>query len=845
MDFFDRLAGLFRRRSQPGETSAGPEIDSLSDYLHQAVPLFASNPFAKINPEDTEAGAALLSGPPEIQLTCLLTAMRNLVSANAGFLSGGSSDGYARAAVLKALVIRLLRRNLPFGRDQLNELLESAVRSRGIAGELPWDSILSQVERFTGNEGLTLDLHNNLEAARRKLARFGTYSRNKKLLERIDLLLGAAKSKRGVALKRADAWTSALMDRLDTLPPNSRAAWYDLLNVAAGATSSKPADKLLRALSAKVGAVGADRFSDVMCAVLDAVGTRGPKEISLQAWLPGDRTLVHADFGSTLRGLIWACAGCADDAVVAAIGNAAARCYEKVPNIGPRAPKIGNACVYALSVMESPLAVSQLTRLRTKVKHRSVRKQVERGVDRAAREAGLSGQELEELAVPSFGLTAVGELQMPVGEFTARLTVVDANSTDLGWLRPDGKMQKSVPSAVRDRHGAELKKIRNCAKEIIGILPGQRNRIERLLLLQPSWRLPAWLERYMDHPLLGTLCRRLIWKFVDEGGSIRLGIWDHGKIVDEIGRELEGLNETTTVQPWHPIESSREVVLAWRIWIEEQKVRQPFKQAHREVYYVTPAERLTGTYSNRFAGHVIKQHQFSALCKERGWAYTLQGSWDSHNIPTITLPEFDSRVEFWVDSLGVDQTSEMGIFLYVTTDQVRFYAIGEQEPMSVERVPPILFSELMRDVDLFVGVCSVGNDPNWQDTGPEGHQAYWNVFSFGDLSETAKTRKEFLERLIPKLKIASRCHVEGNFLVVRGDIRTYKIHLGSSNILMLPNDAYLCIVPGPEHQPPHSDRLMLPFDGDRTLSVILSKAFLLADDSKISDPLIVSQLRSR
>jgi hypothetical protein len=35
---------------------------------------------------------------------------------------------------------------------------------------------------------------------------------------------------------------------------------------------------------------------------------------------------------------------------------------------------------------------------------------------------------------------------------------------------------------------------------------------------------------------------------------------------------------------------------------------------------------------------------------------------------------------------------------------------------------------------------------------------------------------------------------------------------------------------------------MLPFEGDRVLSIILSKAFLLADDRKITDPTITRQL---
>jgi hypothetical protein len=37
----------------------------------------------------------------------------------------------------------------------------------------------------------------------------------------------------------------------------------------------------------------------------------------------------------------------------------------------------------------------------------------------------------------------------------------------------------------------------------------------------------------------------------------------------------------------------------------------------------------------------------------------------------------------------------------------------------------------------------------------------------------------------------------------------------------------------------------LPFEGDMTLSVILSKAFLLAADDKITDPSILSQIVRR
>jgi hypothetical protein len=175
---------------------------------------------------------------------------------------------------------------------------------------------------------------------------------------------------------------------------------------------------------------------------------------------------------------------------------------------------------------------------------------------------------------------------------------------------------------------------------------------------------------------------------------------------------------------------------------------------------------------------------------------------------------------------------------------VRFVRAGE--PLPLTEVPATVFSEVMRDVDLFVGVGSIGSDPAWQDRGEvEGAGAYWQGYAFGELNASANTRKEVLAGLLPKLKIASQCSLEDKFLVVQGSLRTYKIHLGSGNIQMEPNNQYLCIVPDRSGTGKHDDKFFLPFEGDRTLSIILSKAFLLADDARIKDPSILSQIKSR
>lgn len=73
--------------------------------------------------------------------------------------------------------------------------------------------------------------------------------------------------------------------------------------------------------------------------------------------------------------------------------------------------------------------------------------------------------------------------------------------------------------------------------------------------------------------------------------------------------------------------------------------------------------------------------------------------------------------------------------------------------------------------------------------------------------------------------------------------RAAKTHLGSGNVLMSPNDEYLWMVEAGDAHQRKSEKVQLPFEGDRMLSLILSKALLLASDDEIRDPLLTHPLR--
>jgi hypothetical protein len=625
------------------------------------------------------------------------------------------------------------------------------------------------------------------------------------------------------------------------MPVAGLGVWSALLAHALGATQAKPSKSWRNRARELVGGIGVAAFEEQVATWFSLV--EKPKEPRL-VQSPLYPVMVPAPAISEknadlLRGLVWASSTLESPALARSLGDLGVVCFTKIPNVGPVSAKVGNACVYALGAMPGLEGVAQLGRLKTRVKYAVGQRLLGKSFDSAAERTGMARDDLEDLAVPTFGLTAPGSGSFPVGAFAATMTVRDDDAVDLRWVSA-GKETASVPAELSREHAKEVKALKKQAKDLSSMLGAQRVRLERLLGGTRSWRLADAKIRLLDHVLLAPLARRLVWRLQD-GDRTGLASWVDGSLRDVCGRDVPWLRDETQVSLWHPLGFPVDTVREWRARLEESEVTQPFKQAHREIYILTDAELATETYSNRFAAHILRQHQLAALCRARGWRYHLQGAgFDGANSPSLVIAGTDLTVELYVQTADDGVQSASGINVHVSTDQVRFSRGAD--PVPLREVPPLVFSEVMRDVDLFVGVCSVGNDPTWQDRGT-AHQVYWQSYAFGELAQSAVTRRAVLERLIPRLRIAERCRLSDRFLIVRGDLRTYKIHLGSGNILMEPNDQYLCIVPGARTSA-RAESPRLPYDGDATLSIILSKALLLAADTKIKDPTIVRQIEA-
>jgi hypothetical protein len=199
------------------------------------------------------------------------------------------------------------------------------------------------------------------------------------------------------------------------------------------------------------------------------------------------------------------------------------------------------------------------------------------------------------------------------------LKITDTGPPELGWYKADGQRQKTVPKEVAIQFAGPLKALKGKANELKKGYAVQRDRLESFYLRGRVIPFGNWQKHYLHHDFLGDLVRRLIWSFEEADKSV-VAMWQEGQLVNARGETQAWMGAHTRVRLWHPVEAMPAEVEAWRDVLEAHQVRQPFKQAYREVYLLTDAELRTEVYSNRFAAHVIGQHQFSQLAFLRGLA---------------------------------------------------------------------------------------------------------------------------------------------------------------------------------------------------------------------------------
>jgi hypothetical protein len=671
-------------------------------------------------------------------------------------------------------------------------------------------------------ERVTLDarLRPICERLRAALAPLAFKKRGRRLLERMDRVLGREASG---APEAGEAWTDALHASLREMAPDERAAWLALFAQARTATGARPSARWQSRTAELVAAPALGRARLIAGLLQWLPRIEKPKEVKSVGWHP---VAPISDTNTrALVALVWALGGGGEPEAAVLLGDLAAVCFSKIAGYGAVSSKVGNACVWSLGAMSGLSGVAQLSRLRHRVKYAVGQRLIERSLSEAAQRAGLSVEDVEELAVPSFGLDSDGRMAQPLADSGWTAEVALARSGVVVQLtHPQKRTPKTIPAEVKSLPA--WKTLKKQIAEIEQRLAIERTRLERYYLAGRELPLGQLRERVLEHPVVGHVGRRLMWNVVESGRPTQVALWRKGRLAD-LGNRPIG-DDAARVSLWHPLGTPANDIAVWQDLLEQEGIVQPWKQAHREVYTLAADEQQEGA-SSRFAGHILRQHQFAALAQARGWRYRLMGAFDSHNTPTLTLPSLNLTVSLDVDYPGEHDapTSGSGIYLHIRTGGVEFQRAGAR--VRLGEVPPLVFSEVMRDIDLLVSVSSIASDPSYAANADDPFADYWRATALGALTPTAATRHAVMARLLERLPDADRLSLDDRFLLVHGKQRRYRVHFGSGTVLLDPTDRVLVVKP-------RELDLQLPFEGDAALETILGTALALAADDQIREP---------
>jgi hypothetical protein len=387
----------------------------------------------------------------------------------------------------------------------------------------------------------------------------------------------------------------------------------------------------------------------------------------------------------------------------------------------------------------------------------------------------------------------------------------------------DGTPLRTVPAAVK-RH-ADWEQIKALAAEMRAQAGRYRAALERAMC-QGEELAPQELAILGRNPVaVGLLGSRLM---LDRAG--RVGLFrPEDAALETLDGQRHVIDEPVRIA--HCLDLHRlELLAPWQRELVRWRIVQPFKQAFRELYLLTPAEQGTRLFSTRYRGQVVDANRAARLLQSERWDCTGE-DFPRKVFRRDGITAYVSFTDHY-HYIGEVERLEVDLVCFVRAGAGSWWGHADSR-IPLEEVPPLLFSEVMRDMDLVVSVA--------HDTGETGNRSA--AAPPAASAEVIARRADLVRSLADDLRL-KQVVVDEPYVHIGGKLADYRVHLGSATIHIEPG-AYLCVVP--DGAGLRRDKLFLPFEeggNDFKTSEVVSKVLLLADDARIKDESILRQIRA-
>ncbi len=366
----------------------------------------------------------------------------------------------------------------------------------------------------------------------------------------------------------------------------------------------------------------------------------------------------------------------------------------------------------------------------------------------------------------------------------------------------DGKVLKSIPAKLK-KHETVL-----ALTELKKALTEQYRRTRLMLEEAMETGTPftaSEITVLFEHPVVKPLLEKLVF----------LADSTHGFPTATGLRDASGtehpLNPDETLiiaHPYHLFE--RGIWRDYQTCLFKYRTVQPFRQVFRELYVKTNDE-LGQDHSLRYAGHQLAPAKTVSALKSRRWLANVENGLQKVYYKENIVAQMYALAD-WFTPADIEAP---------TLEWVCFADRRTGRPLLIDDIPPVIFSEVMRDVDLAVSVAHVGG------VDPEASHS------------TVDMRAAILTHLLPLFGL-SNVRIERDRAHIDGTLGDYTVHLGSGVVHRLGGGMIPVL---PVHSQ-HRGQIFLPFvDDDPKTAEIISKVLLFAKDQTIKDPSIVAEIR--
>ena len=429
---------------------------------------------------------------------------------------------------------------------------------------------------------------------------------------------------------------------------------------------------------------------------------------------------------------------------------------------------------------------------------------VEIGLDNLSRNAGYEDSIRFSWAMEAKATQQIMEKSTLVIDDTQLQLVVDEEGKADIIVTKGDKTLKSIPDKYKK--SKEVEALKEGKTYLTKQYSRTRLSLEQAMLSQTLFTV-AELHRIMEHPVVRAMLSKLVLFNPETQAS---GFWQDGKLLSAEGT-LTPLKADDKLLIAHP--SHLFYAVQWDLYqkyLFDKELKQPFKQVFRELYIPTKDELETSNRSERYQGHQVQPQKTVALLRGRGWTVNyeegLQRVYHKEGFRATIYAAAD-----WYTPSDVEAP---------TLEYVVFYSLKDGKEVPMKEINPVIFSEVMRDVDLVVSVAHVGGvDP--------------------EASHSTMQMRAALARESARLFKLTNVEVKERHILVKGKLGEYSIHLGSGMVSQGGLQLSILAV-----QSQHRGRVFLPFvDDDPKSAEIISKMRLLAEDDKIKDPTILRQIK--